>query len=118
MFLAAAVILLVGLPARAAYADVKITQRDIDEGVAISREFPVSLQVDGEKVESEVPPVIVKERTLIPARAVFESMGADVFWNEDARLVEIALGTFGGKAVHRFKYRLVNGAQAFRMFPH
>jgi len=50
MFLAAAVILLMGLPVRAAYADTKITQKDIDEGIAFCRDFPVSLQVDGEIV--------------------------------------------------------------------
>lgn len=118
MFLAAAVILLIGLPAQAAFADgTEITQKDIDEGVAFCREFPVSLQVDGEKVESDVPPVIVKERTLIPARAVFERMGADVSWNEDARLVEIALGTSEVKLTIDSNIAFVNGAQALMDVP-
>ncbi len=34
-------------------------------------------------------PVIVSDRTLIPARGVFEAMGAKVEWDADARLVEV-----------------------------
>ncbi|HML38816.1 MAG TPA: N-acetylmuramoyl-L-alanine amidase family protein [Bacillota bacterium] len=75
------------------YADTKITQNDIDEGITFCKDYPVLLQVDGKKVEGDVPPVIIKEKTLIPVRAVFEDMGADVTWYEDARLVEIRMGS-------------------------
>jgi N-acetylmuramoyl-L-alanine amidase len=97
---------------QAAYADeTDITQKDIDDGLAFCRDYPVSLQVDGAAVESDVPPVIIKERTLIPARAVFESMGATVDWDEDARLVEITMGTSDVKLTIDSKTAFVNGAE-------
>lgn len=106
MFLAAAVILIMG---QGVYAGTEITQKDINEGVAFCKDYPVLLQVDGEKVEADVPPVIVKEKTLIPVRAVFEDMGADVSWDEDARLVEIKMGSSDVKLTIDSKTAFVNG---------
>jgi N-acetylmuramoyl-L-alanine amidase len=106
------------LPAQSAFADeAEITQKDIDEGVTFCRDFPVSLMVDGETVESDVPPVIVKGRTLIPAKAVFEDMGAGVSWNEDARLVTITLGASEVMLTIDSKTAFVNGAQAVMDVP-
>ncbi len=107
MFFVAAVILLIS---QAVYgANAEITQKDIDDGIAFCRDYPVFLQVDGVAVESDVPPVIIKERTLIPARAVFENMGADVNWDEDARLVEISMGTSNVKLTIDSDTAFVNG---------
>jgi N-acetylmuramoyl-L-alanine amidase len=98
--------------AHTAYADnLLISQRDIKEGLDFCREFPVSLQVDGETIICDVPPVIIKDRTLIPARAVFESMGAEVEWNEDARLVEVSLGTSNVQLTIDSRIAFVNGKQ-------
>lgn len=95
-----------------AYADkVLISQLDINKGFDFCREFPVSLQVDGERVISDVPPIIVKNRTLIPARAVFESMGANVEWDEAERLVEVSLGTSNVQLTIDSGTAFVNGAQ-------
>ncbi len=94
------------------YADnVDITQQDIDEGIDFCKDYPVFLQVDGMDVSSDVPPVIIKERTLLPARAVFESMGAAVTWNEEARLVEVSLGTSTVQLTIDSKTAFVNGKQ-------
>ena len=90
MILSVVVILLTG---QAVYGAADITQKDIDEGVSFCRDYPVAFTVDGAVVQPDVPPVIVKERTLVPARAVFEKMGASVSWDEDARMVEVAMGT-------------------------
>lgn len=96
-----------------AYAEsILISQNDIKEGLDFCREFPVSLQVDGETIVSDVPPVIIKGRTLIPARAVFESMGAEVDWNEDARLVEVSLGKANVQLTIDSSIAFVNGKQA------
>lgn len=108
MFLSALVILMMCQAVYGAKSD--ITQRDIDEGVAFCKEYPVYLQVDGVAVETDVPPVIIKERTLIPARAVFESMGATVNWDENARIVEITLGTSKVLLTIDSKTAFVNGA--------
>lgn len=109
MFLSVFVILMVG---QVAYAENPvITQKDIDDGVFFCKEYPVSLQVNGATVESDVSPVIIKERTLIPVRAVFESMGAAVNWNEEARLVEITLGASAVQLVIDSNTAFVNGAK-------
>lgn len=41
---------------------------------------PISLVINGKNVKSEVPPIIIDSRTLVPARAVFEQLGATVSW--------------------------------------
>lgn len=40
-------------------------------------------------VALEVPPQIMNERTMVPLRAISESIGADVQWNEDEYRVDI-----------------------------
>lgn len=41
----------------------------------------VDLYVDGKKLETDTEPTIVSGRTLVPVRAIFESLGAEVFWD-------------------------------------
>jgi len=107
MFLSAMVILWMG---QAVYgATAGITPKDIEEGISFCRDYPVSLQVDGASVESDVMPVIVKERTLIPARAVFEQAGAVVNWDQDARLVEISRGSSNVRLTIDSDTAVVNG---------
>jgi len=82
------------ISAEKAYAAVNtdISTSDILTGLAYCKENPVSLSVDGNLISTDVPPVIVNSRTLIPARAVFESIGADVHWNKYEEKVEISMG--------------------------
>ncbi|MDR1572765.1 MAG: N-acetylmuramoyl-L-alanine amidase, partial [Clostridiales Family XIII bacterium] len=68
-------------------APVPVSAEEIAEGLALCAKFPVDLLLDDLPVESEVPPLIVRGRTLIPARALFERMGASVSWNEETRQV-------------------------------
>lgn len=50
----------------------------------------VTINVNGEKITGmDVPPVIINSRTLVPARAIFEKMGAEVTWNADTQEVYI-----------------------------
>ncbi|MGE4215337.1 MAG: N-acetylmuramoyl-L-alanine amidase [Anaerotignaceae bacterium] len=54
----------------------------------------VSINVNGEKITGmDVPPVIINSRTLVPARAIFEKMGAEVTWNADSKEVYIVKNT-------------------------
>ncbi len=115
MFLLTVVILLVSQTVYASQSG--ITQKDIDDGISFCRDYPVYLQVDGAKVYPDVPPVIIKERTLIPARAVFESMGAAVAWDEAARLVEVSLGTSNVKLTIDSATAIVNGASVTMEVP-
>ena len=36
--------------------------------------------VDGETINPEVPPRIIEGRTIVPARDVFEALGAEMEW--------------------------------------
>lgn len=54
----------------------------------------IKIIVDGEEVsfEGDQSPVIENGRTLVPFRAVFEKMGAEVKWFSDIKLCEASLG--------------------------
>lgn len=94
-----------------------VTKADIDMGIEFCKQYPVSLELDGNIVTSDVPPVIIKGRTMIPVRALFESMGATVNWNNEARLVEISLGSYNVTLVIDSKSAFVNGSQKIMDVP-
>jgi len=58
---------------------------------AFQLEISVSPQVkvllDGKALDFDVPPVIEKGRTVVPLRAIFEALGAEVTWNPETRQV-------------------------------
>lgn len=47
-------------------------------------------RVFGERVSNDVAPLIVNDRTMLPARFVAESLGAKVSWNEEEEIVTIS----------------------------
>jgi N-acetylmuramoyl-L-alanine amidase len=53
----------------------------------------VRLKLDGNDIIANPPAIIVSERTMVPARAVFEAMGAKVEWNEELREVTVTLNS-------------------------
>lgn len=68
------------------------TPDEISRGLDFCRQYPVTVNLQGQQVAtkgSEVPPVIIGERTLIPARAFFETLGAQVSWDDGSRKVTI-----------------------------
>lgn len=54
----------------------------------------VTVILDDKKVNFDVPPLLIEDRTMVPARAVFEKAGADVFWNEKKRQVIVENDTY------------------------
>ncbi len=51
---------------------------------------PINLYINGEYTETKVtPPVIIEGNTLVPAREVFEKMGAQVMWSANEKKVYI-----------------------------
>lgn len=52
----------------------------------------VNLYVDTAKIETDVSPVVVEGRTLVPVRAIFEALGATVEWDQETKT---ATGTKG-----------------------
>ncbi len=50
----------------------------------------IKLLLDGATITTDVPPVIVDNRTLVPVRSVFEGMGARVEWIPEERRVTVS----------------------------
>lgn len=50
-------------------------------------EEDISVYVNARRVEFDVNPIIVEDRTLVPLRAIFEALGASVEWDNDTRSV-------------------------------
>lgn len=52
----------------------------------------IEIYIDGEKLDCEVNPVNIDERVLVPMRAIFEALGADVSWDGANRSVWASRG--------------------------
>lgn len=59
----------------------------------------ISVVIDGEKVEFDVKPIMLDDRTLVPMRKIFEALGAVVTWDDET---QTAFGT-NGKVVIAFQ---------------
>jgi hypothetical protein len=53
---------------------------------------PATVYLDGIDLFFESDPVIVNERTMVPMRKIFETLGATVDWDGSARTVSAAIG--------------------------
>lgn len=47
----------------------------------------ITVLVDGEKMEFDAQPEMVNERTMVPMRAIFEKLGAEVSWDQPTQTV-------------------------------
>lgn len=81
-----------------AFAAGSISEKNIRDGLAFCQAYPVTLSLDGQAIafgEKDVPPVIITPdgasagHTLIPARALFEAMGAQVAWVNETQSIVI-----------------------------
>lgn len=45
----------------------------------------IQVAVDGKRVEFDVPPQLIQDRTFVPLRAVLEAMGAKVWWDQNSQ---------------------------------
>lgn len=52
---------------------------------------PITLIVNKKVITPPMPPVIIDERTLVPARAIFEEFGADILWLPETKEIFITL---------------------------
>jgi N-acetylmuramoyl-L-alanine amidase len=66
-------------------------------GVAMAgsyRGYPtVALSVNGNAVQSDVPPIIIDGRTLVPLRTIAETLGATVTYNQQYNYAVITTGS-------------------------
>ena len=60
--------------------------------ISVQANFGIKLFVNGNEVTTEVAPMIVNDRTMVPARVVFEHLGGEVSWLEASRQVVITSG--------------------------
>ncbi|MDO4563080.1 MAG: copper amine oxidase N-terminal domain-containing protein [Clostridia bacterium] len=56
-------------------------------------DFGITVTIDGEELEFDVPPQIIQERTMVPMRAIFEAFGAKVEWMQDAQIIYATYGS-------------------------
>ena len=54
-------------------------------------DLEVKINIDGATIDPPVDPVIREDRTLVPARAIFEAMGGQVSWNGEIGEVIVTL---------------------------
>lgn len=52
----------------------------------------LDLYVDTKKIETDVPPVVVDNRTLVPLRAIFEALNATLDWDGETQTVTASRG--------------------------
>lgn len=53
----------------------------------------IPIIVDGREIVCDQPPVIIHDRTLVPLRAIFEALGANVNWYDATKTVTATKGT-------------------------
>lgn len=56
-------------------------------GINAYAERDIEIYLDGEKLPTEVNPVNIDERVLVPMRVIFEALGAEVSWDDSAKTV-------------------------------
>jgi len=56
---------------------------------ALMAEQAITIHIDGKVIESEVAPLIVKDRTMVPVRVISEALGCQVSWQNAERRVLI-----------------------------
>ena len=54
---------------------------------AFAQEDVITVLVNNRKIESDVAPMLVNDRTMLPMRAIFEALGAKVTWKEKDQLI-------------------------------
>ena len=47
----------------------------------------INVYLDGERLDFDVPPVIVDGRTLVPARSIFEALEFEIEWTDETQTV-------------------------------
>lgn len=53
--------------------------------VPISAQNEIKVILDGTIIEFEQPPAIINDRTMVPMRAIYEALGAEVAWDAERR---------------------------------
>lgn len=68
-----------------------------------------AIKINGETIETEIPCIMYENRILVPLRAIFEKLGAEVKWSDESKTAEVTLGTTNVKVVLFSRKAEVNG---------
>lgn len=60
--------------------------------VSVMAADDIKVYVNSEQVEFDVKPIIEDERTLVPMRAIFEALGAEVDWDQETKTASAVRG--------------------------
>lgn len=52
----------------------------------------ITVLLNGEELEFDVPPQMIEDRTMVPMRKIFESLGAEIEWDDATQTVTAAQG--------------------------
>lgn len=53
--------------------------------MSVAAENEITVLLDGVEVQFDQPPIIMSNRTMVPVRAIYEALGAEVKWDGDTR---------------------------------
>lgn len=65
----------------------------------LAHDKPVSIMINDEPLKTDVAPVIVEDRTLVPMRAIFEAFGAQLEWDEASATATASVKSGGKQTV-------------------
>lgn len=82
-----------------------------DGKVSVGRITPITVMVDGAKLEFDQNPVAINGRTLLPLRAVFDALGASVDWDQATQTVTSRRGDIEVKVTIGSDKMYVNGVE-------
>ncbi|MCL1983078.1 MAG: copper amine oxidase N-terminal domain-containing protein [Clostridiales bacterium] len=54
---------------------------------SVGAEYDITVELNGNPIAFDQPPIIQDSRTLVPMRAIFEALGADVHWVENLQVI-------------------------------
>ncbi len=64
----------------------------LSASVSASAAAEIPVYVNGTPIQSDVPAQIISDRTMVPMRAIFDSLGAEVEWNDAEKKATAKLG--------------------------
>lgn len=54
---------------------------------APAKQIPITININGDKLSTDVDPIMIKGRVMLPLRAIFEQLGASVVWEGSQRKI-------------------------------
>ncbi len=73
------------------YPFIRYTALALEKNEAKGDSKDVDIWVDDKYIEMDVAPTIIDGRTMVPVRAIFEALGAEVEWNQETKTATAVL---------------------------